>query len=146
MPLSISQYIAELQRIQKEQTPRVAQALLRSAEDGARLARKRTYERKVVDTGEFAEGWHAEKRGDGAAIVNNADDAAFADGGREPGKAPPLDAIRAWAKRRGLPESAVFPISRKIAQEGTEGAKVNDWVAEQVRPIIERNVTEELEK
>jgi hypothetical protein len=39
--------------------------------------------------------------------------------GRRPGRMPPDAPIRAWVAIKGLPESAVFPIRRKIAREGT---------------------------
>jgi hypothetical protein len=32
---------------------------------------------------------------------------------------PPPDAIRAWCRMRGIPESAVYPICLKIAKHGT---------------------------
>lgn len=32
---------------------------------------------------------------------------------------PPLDKIRAWCGRKGIPESAAYPIARKIAERGT---------------------------
>jgi HK97 gp10 family phage protein len=33
---------------------------------------------------------------------------------------PPLDAIREWCRLKGIPESAAFPIAKKIAERGTE--------------------------
>jgi HK97 gp10 family phage protein len=32
---------------------------------------------------------------------------------------PPLDAIRNWCRVKGIPESAAFPIAKKIAEHGT---------------------------
>ncbi len=32
---------------------------------------------------------------------------------------PPLDAIRAWCARKGIPVSAAFPIARAISERGT---------------------------
>lgn len=32
---------------------------------------------------------------------------------------PPVAAIREWAKRKGIPEEAAFPIARAIAERGT---------------------------
>jgi hypothetical protein len=42
----------------------------------------------------------------------------FVDGGRRPGKQPPISAISQWAQIRGIPQKAVFPIARKIGREG----------------------------
>jgi hypothetical protein len=39
--------------------------------------------------------------------------------GRRPGGMPPAAPILAWIRVRGLPESALFPIRRKIALKGT---------------------------
>jgi len=33
---------------------------------------------------------------------------------------PPLDAIREWCRVKGIPEEAVFPIAKKIAERGTQ--------------------------
>lgn len=42
--------------------------------------------------------------------------------GRKPGgKLPPLPAIAAWARRKGISASAVFPIARAIARRGIKG-------------------------
>jgi HK97 gp10 family phage protein len=35
---------------------------------------------------------------------------------------PPLDAIRQWCQLKGIPESAAFPIARKISEVGTSEA------------------------
>lgn len=42
----------------------------------------------------------------------------FVDRGRKPGKQPPISSIRQWAQIKGIPQSAVFPIARKIGKEG----------------------------
>jgi len=39
--------------------------------------------------------------------------------GRAGGKMPPVQAIRIWAKKRGLGEQAGWAIAKKIAKEGT---------------------------
>jgi hypothetical protein len=46
------------------------------------------------------------------------DYAVFVDQGRRPGKQPPLDAIRQWCRVRNIPETAAYPIARKIGREG----------------------------
>ena len=44
---------------------------------------------------------------------------------------PPLEAIRAWAKRHGLPEAAAFPIARAIGRRGLRPLKYLE------RPVLE---------
>ena len=46
------------------------------------------------------------------------DYAVFVDKGRKPGKQPPLEAIKKWTKRKGIPEMAAFPIARNIGKFG----------------------------
>ena len=46
------------------------------------------------------------------------DYAFYVDKGRKPGKQPPLDSIKAWCRVRNIPESAAFPIARKIGRDG----------------------------
>lgn len=47
--------------------------------------------------------------------------ATWADSGRGAGVMPPKKNIEDWAKDRGIPESAVYPIRRKIGRFGTTG-------------------------
>jgi len=42
----------------------------------------------------------------------------FVDKGRKPGKQPPISAILPWLQIRGIPETAAFPIARKIGLTG----------------------------
>ena len=42
----------------------------------------------------------------------------YVDQGRKPGKYPNINAISKWATIKGIPQSAVFPIARKIKEEG----------------------------
>lgn len=56
--------------------------------------------------------------------------------GRKPGgKFPPLAPIKAWAKRHGMPESAAFPIARKIAQKGI---KERPFLTDALPKILDR--------
>lgn len=48
----------------------------------------------------------------------------FVDAGRRPGTYPPLGKIRKWASLKGIPQSAVFPIMRKIKEEGIKATNV----------------------
>ena len=43
----------------------------------------------------------------------------FVDEGRRPGKMPPLEDIREWARIKGIPQTAVYPIAKKIGEKGT---------------------------
>ena len=42
----------------------------------------------------------------------------YVDKGRKPGKFVPVDALKKWAKVKGIPESAVYPINYKIYKKG----------------------------
>lgn len=42
----------------------------------------------------------------------------YVDEGRKKGSFPPLSAIKAWVKRKGLPEKSAFPIANKIYKFG----------------------------
>lgn len=50
--------------------------------------------------------------------ISMPDYAVFVDKGRKPGKQPPLDVIKKWTKRKGIPEKAAFPIARNIGKFG----------------------------
>ena len=42
----------------------------------------------------------------------------YVDQGRKPGKYVPLKALEPWALKKGIPKTALFPISRKIYKKG----------------------------
>lgn len=46
------------------------------------------------------------------------DYAVYVDKGRRPGKQPPLENIRQWCRIKGIPESAAYPIAKKIGRDG----------------------------
>ena len=71
----------------------------------AKSFKYRTYKRITGTSGEF---------------YNTSEYAMFADKGRGSGRMPPDAAIRDWCKRKGIPESAVYPIRKKIAEKGTQ--------------------------
>ena len=48
----------------------------------------------------------------------------YVDRGRKPGKYPNINAISKWAKLKGISQSAVFPIARKIKEEGIKPTNV----------------------
>lgn len=53
-------------------------------------------------------------------FYNDVEYASYASNGRGSGRMPPDAAIRDWCKRKGIPESAVYPIRKKIAEKGTQ--------------------------
>lgn len=63
-----------------------------------------------------------------------ADHGVYVDRGRRPGRFPPLEAIREWARIKGIPESAAFPIARRIAEEGIAARPFFSSTVEETRP------------
>ena len=47
-----------------------------------------------------------------------ADYGVYVDGGRRPGKMPPLSKIKEWTRVKGIPEKYAFPIARNIGKFG----------------------------
>lgn len=115
-----------------------------------------------VDTGVLRASGHVEKpkRSKGTVVVEvgfggpagageNDEDVGYAlvmHEGRRPGqKMPPLDAIKAWARRKeDVDEEAAFAIARSIAEEGIEGTKYLEGPAKKHAPKIPRNVAREI--
>lgn len=150
MPISPKQHAEFLRRLAREQIPDVARALLGVAREGAKLARARTREIHKVDTGHFADGWGAGMREEGPAIENTAIDAPWAEMGRRPGAMPPLVVLVRWVERRlGLGGhkawAAARAIAHKIAQRGTKGAQVLDWLRPRLVMLGQKAVIKELE-
>ena len=56
--------------------------------------------------------------GNSVVVYSTAKHAPFIELGTAP-HFPPLDKIRAWCGRKGIPESAAYPIARAIAERGT---------------------------
>ena len=61
----------------------------------------------------------------------------FVDKGRRPGKMPPLDDIREWARIKGIPQTAVYPIAKKIGEEGYKGINFTEPIREDIKVIKE---------
>lgn len=61
-------------------------------------------------------------------IVIGTNYAGYVHNGRKPGGVD-LAAIEDWAKVKGLPDGAAYPIARKIAKDGVKG---EPWVADYV--------------
>ena len=81
-------------------------------------------------TGQYGSGFRFRtfdrKEGVLAVFQNELDYAFYASNGRRKGKMPPYEAIAAWAKLKGIPESAIYPIRLKIAKEGTKRNREGD--------------------
>lgn len=56
----------------------------------------------------------------------------YVESGRKSGKYPPLSNIQKWTRLKGIPESAAFPIARKIFKFGIQPRPF-------IRPSIDKN-------
>jgi len=57
----------------------------------------------------------------------------YVDQGRKAGsKMPPLEPIKQWCRDKGIPESAAFPIAKKIAEEGIPATNISKRMMKQV--------------
>jgi len=74
----------------------------------------------AFDTGELFESVevHESPKGMQVVVFSSAKHAPFIEFGTAP-HFPPLDKIRAWCARKGIPESAAYPIARAISERGT---------------------------
>jgi hypothetical protein len=68
------------------------------------------------------------------------------DKGRKPGKYPNMSAISKYASSKGIPQSAVFPIARKIFKFGIEPTFVLDKTTKEIQtsPTLQRKYEKEL--
>lgn len=144
---------AQLMRRNADKTEdRIQDALRRVADRGAVMARARTREMDLVDTGGFAQSWRGEDRGDSAAaVVNTKPYAPYVDDGQPPGNPPPLAVLVRWVERRlGLGGhqawAAARTIQQHIAERGIAAAGIAKWLGEKLKPLAEKEVAEELER
>lgn len=74
----------------------------------------------AVATGELRDSIQVQTspKGSVARVVSTAAHAPHIEYGTRP-HFPPLDAIRAWCRIKGIPETAAYPIALKIAKHGT---------------------------
>jgi len=61
----------------------------------------------------------------------------FVDEGRKPGKMPPIKDIKEWTKLKGIPESAAYPIARKIGEKGTKGINFTEPFYDDVKVVAD---------
>jgi hypothetical protein len=59
----------------------------------------------------------------------------FVDKGRSLGGMPPVQDIRDWCRLKGIPESAAFPIAKKIAREGYKGIHFTEPFYDDIKVI-----------
>jgi len=58
--------------------------------------------------------------------------------GRKPGAFPPLGPLYKWAKIKGIPKSAVFPIAKSIYKFGIKpDTAFNNWTSDLNEPLKE---------
>lgn len=117
--------------------PRLNQALNALGREAVARARNILQNGGKDDTGNLSSSINYEVLDDNTVIIYS--DAEYADNveyGRRPGKFPPIDALAPWARRKGIPESALFPIARKIARDGIDPFPfINptaDWILNQM--------------
>ena len=61
----------------------------------------------------------------------------FVDEGRRPGKMPPVKDIREWTRLKGIPESAAYPIARKIGEKGTKGINFTEPFYDDIKVVAD---------
>jgi bacteriophage HK97-gp10 putative tail-component len=90
-----------------------------TAQDIADNAERNIREIDAYDTGELYGSIEIKsaKNGLDYAVGSTAEHAPFIEFGTAP-HFPPVDAIRDWCIRKGLPASAAFPIARAISERG----------------------------
>ena len=85
-------------------------------------------------------GFNITESGDIITVSTEFPDYAYwANRGRGTGKMPPDAPIRDWVKRHNIAEDAVFPIRKKMAEEGSKRFRDNDPVnfTEPLRRMLE---------
>lgn len=81
------------------------------------------------------------------------DAVVFANSGRKPGKMPYSEWLKPWAEKRSIPLTALYPIARKIGQDGTKGKfflnvldKVFENAEEKLANTLENYVAKEIKE
>jgi hypothetical protein len=64
----------------------------------------------------------------------------YVDKGRKPGSFAPVSALKKWAARKGMPESAVYAINKKIYKKGIPAANIILPVVSQRKSVINQEV------
>lgn len=149
--------IASLRRKLGLLTEAEAEATNREVRRSAVAIQAGAKKRVKVDRGELRNSISIEVRsrasaglsndGASAAIGTNKPHGPAVEFGRRAGKKmPPVEEIRAWARRKGIPEDAAFAIARKIAREGTPAAPFLFPAFEEERPKFVRRLAASLDQ
>lgn len=113
-------------------------ANLETAEEIQVEARNNIKEIDAFDTGELFNSVKVSQSPKGLSVVVYSDSkhSPFIEFGTAP-HFPPLDKIRAWCARKGIPVTAAFPIARAISERGTPE---RPWLYPAYRVGIRRHV------
>jgi hypothetical protein len=117
----------------------IAAANRESAEEIRDLARRNLKDIDAYDTGETYESVAiaSTRLGLVYAVGSAAKQAPFIEFGTRP-HFPPVSAIAAWCRRKGIPESAAFPIARAIGERGTPE---RPWLRPAFIAVSDKHVT-----
>jgi hypothetical protein len=110
-------------------------------------AKRNITDAPAVDTGQLRASVKIESFSDGFArrVGTDLEHGKYVEYGTGP-HFPPLEPIREWARRHGLPESAAYPIARAIAQRGTPAKPWLYPAFEQERSGFEKLIREAWQK
>jgi hypothetical protein len=112
-------YAKEIKRYARERRKQIKAAALDVAHEGVAEGVLLADALGVMDRGHYKLGFKARATRNGAELRNDAPHAAVIEYGRRPGsRMPPVEAIRGWARRKGLPKGVAFLIARSIARKG----------------------------
>ena len=127
----------------------VDQEIERMLEEISQEAERRVMEKTPVGaTSNLLGSTFAEVRGVPAreGVVGwNAPYGVIVEGGRRPGRFPPIGPIELWVRRKlGVSEkkshSVAFLVARKIARRGTPAQKVFERVFNEMQPLFQREL------
>ncbi|NBW12738.1 MAG: hypothetical protein EBR82_32405 [Caulobacteraceae bacterium] len=68
------------------------------------------------------------------------------DQGRKPGKYVPINALKNWAKVKGIPEEAVYAINKKIFKDGIKATFIINRSLEQLFSSQNKDLFDEIEE
>lgn len=110
-------------------------------------AKRNITDAPAVDTGRLRASVKIESYSDGFAkrVGSDLKYARPVEQGSKP-HFPPLEPIKQWARRRGLPESAAYPIALKISRRGTTAKPWLFPAYESERPKFEEIIRDAWEK
>lgn len=94
-------------------------------------------------TGACEKGWTYRRSSKGAVVFNPVKHASFVEGGRRPGRPPPVSAIAAWMRAKGMTEDLgrAFAIARAIGRRGIRARPVLARAMPEIRRRISREMS-----